>query len=223
MPLITRALIKLGNRCSLEAHTDITLGRARDIGLDLAQLDHSPPSKRPYLAGADSLQSLFLFHASSSSTTLNVFALITPTGKGHVYIIDPASNRQPLSGVQSTYATIWKDRATENILFEAPTSMELETSYHGNESTALKVISRDLSKFENKSYVMVIASNKDQAFYEYGITKLSRFPVMMMPGAKITHSLDTLMWQSHVLKKMIARYIFQGQWLHSMLQKATYF
>src|ERR1700753_1088054 len=96
MPLIVRALLKLGTRCTLEKPGETTLSRARDFGLDLSQLDRSLPSKRPYLNSQDDMKILFLYHSSSSSNAIHVFSLFDPSGSVRVFIVDPASHRKAL-------------------------------------------------------------------------------------------------------------------------------
>ncbi len=223
MSLVTRAILELGNRCCLEQGVDLTLGRARDHGVDLHQLYQSPPSKRPYLSGTQNLDLTFLFHGYSSSTTLNVLALILPSGTARIYIVDPSPSRQGLAGLQDQYAKFWAERPTEETLYQPPKSLRFETTHHSNQTAALRALDRDLAGIESKPSLLVIASNKEQSFYDWNIPKLSKFPVMMMPGAKSAHSLDLLMWQKHVTTAIFSRFVNVGHWLHYMYEKASYF
>jgi DNA polymerase epsilon subunit 1 len=223
MPLLVRALLKLGTRCSLDRPGEITLARARDFGLDLSQVDRSMSSKRKYLAGADNLNVLFLFHAASSSNAIHVFSLFTPSGTLRVFMVDPSASRQSLPSVKDVYAKFWKNRASEGALHEPPESLQIETSHHTSESAVHKAISRELATFEGQGYILVIGSNKDLSYYEYNIPKLEKFPAFIMNGPKSSHSLDVLMWQSHVVKKMLSRYFYVGSWLYQLYQKAGYY
>ncbi|KZS89156.1 DUF1744-domain-containing protein [Sistotremastrum niveocremeum HHB9708] len=223
VPLVVRALLKLGLRCSA-SQPDFTLNRARNVGFDLQQLETSASSKqRPYLADRPKFEPVFLFHASSSDSRIHVFALFDPVGGARIHIIDPSSQRQRLVQLQETYAEFWKQRPTTETLVKPPKNVSFETVYHGSLSTAFKGLTRELNNLENQSHVLVISSHKDVDYYEANISNLIKFPVFMMAGPKKAHSLDGLLWQKDVSKKMFSRYIFLGRWLYELTEKAKYF
>lgn len=223
VPLIVRALLKLGIACSVETKGEITLNRARDVGFDLRQLERAPPSltKHQYLDGGRSLKTIFLYHASSSS--IHVFALFSPTGSVHLHMVDPATHRQPLMRMQELYREYLKQIKDAASIIEYPQTLEFTTSYHGTDATALKAISRELGLVENRSYMLVVSSGKELSYFEALVPKLTKFPVLVMPSNRAAHSLEVFPWQNEVTKKMLSRYLCVGQWLHRMQRQATYF
>jgi DNA polymerase epsilon subunit 1 len=199
------------------------LSRARDRGLDIAQFDRSLPGKRPYMNSGERVKTLFLFHSSLSNNSIHVFALFSPTGSLRVFILDASSNRQSLPSVKDVYANFWKDRSRAETLYDPPKLLQVEKSHHSSESATHKAISRELASYEGQSYLLVIGSNKELSYFEYNIPKLEKFPALLMPGPKSSHSLDVLMWQSHVVRKMLGRFLYVGPWLYFLRQKAVYF
>ncbi|KAF8518703.1 hypothetical protein BU17DRAFT_90783 [Hysterangium stoloniferum] len=225
IPLVMRAILKLGTACSAENQGEITLNRARDVGFDLEQLAKAPSSlsKHKYMDSGQSFKYMFLFHSAASTAPVHVFGLFSPNGSVHLHIVDPATRRQPLVRMQELYHEYLKQIGDEPSLLEYPKNLAFTTSYHGNDLTALKAISRELGLLENHSYILVVSSGKDLSYFDTHIPKLPKFPVIMMPSNRAAHSLDVFPWQTDVTKKMLSRYLFVGQWLHRTREQAIYY
>ena len=218
--------MKLGATCTTEVK-GLTLNRARDDGIDLSQLERSGPSptRRPYLDNGKPLKYLFLYHAFTPSTPVNVFVLFLPNGTVKMHVVDPATHRQPIPRFDSLYEEILaKKRADlEHFsVFTYPNELRPTTDYHGNEVTALKAISRELGLLEKKSYTVVLSSAKDLSYFSM-IPKLNKFPVLRMPSSRANHALDLFPWQGAIVKKMFIRYFSLAPWLHRTITQATYY
>jgi len=98
-----------------------------------------------------------------------------------------------------------------------PENREFTSTYHNNDVTALKAISRELGLVENQSFTIVISSMKDQTYFDALVPKLSKFPVLSMSKAKAPHSLDIFPWQSNVAQMMINRYLTAGAWIDRII------
>ncbi|KAG8905443.1 DNA polymerase epsilon catalytic subunit [Tulasnella sp. 403] len=226
IPLILRALLRLGTRASIESSASTTFSKARDDGFDLAQLERAPPSftKRSYLDGGQSIKYMLLFH--SASAPRHVFALFHPNGNLKIHIVDPATRRQPLAKVQELYTAYLaqhrQNRATESV-FEHPDTIRPEVAYHGNEAIALRAVSRELGLVENRSTMLVVSTAKERSWIEAMIPRVDRFPMLLWHGSKSGHSLDVFPWQPDVVKKMLSRYLALGCTLHRMLREAAYY
>ncbi|KAJ6626952.1 hypothetical protein B0H10DRAFT_1997385 [Mycena sp. CBHHK59/15] len=227
VPLPVRAMIKLGKTCSTD-DSSMTLNRSQTVGLDLSQVDRagSSYSRQKYLDGGKEKKYIFLYHAYSANAPLHVFAMFLPTGPVKLHVVDPAIRRQPISRLQSSYVELLKKRqqtfgANSSIAY--PESHEFTTTYHGNDTTALKAISRELGLLEDKSFTIVISSSKDQAYFDRLVPKLSKFPVLSMSKARTPHTLDIFPWQSNVAAKMVSRYLSLGTWLDRMIALADYY
>ncbi|KZV81197.1 DUF1744-domain-containing protein, partial [Exidia glandulosa HHB12029] len=228
VPHVIRAILRLGNSCAAVSGSYLTLNKARAEGVDLSTLEHAPPSVgRPgYLKGGQ-FKYIFLFHASSSSASVNVFALFMPTGRVRLHVVDPATRRQPLVRLQETYASMRRQleqrAGLKDSLIDYPTELAFDVSYHKTEGAAQKAVSRDLGLVEKESYILVISSSKSMSWHQSAIPKIERFPVVMMTSSlRSTHALE-LNWQVEVVKRMSTRYLAAGPWLHDSVEHATYY
>ncbi|KAH7890461.1 hypothetical protein F5I97DRAFT_33293 [Phlebopus sp. FC_14] len=227
VPLEMRALLKLGRTCSVD-EPGMTLNRAQSSGVDLGQLDRANVSlsRQTYLDSGRGGRYLFLYHACSHSAPIHVFALFLPNGSVKLHLVDPATRRQGIPRLQELYADLSKKRQDlygDPAALQYPASCEFTTTYHSKDTTALKAISRELGLLENKSFVVIISSSKEQVYFDTWVPKLSRFPVLSMSKAKVPHSLDVFPWQIHVAQKMLQRYLSLGIWLDRSIALADYY
>ncbi|KAF8880545.1 hypothetical protein BD779DRAFT_1548821 [Infundibulicybe gibba] len=226
VPLAIRGVLKLGKTCITE-DSKLTLNRAQHTGFDLDQLDRSiSPSRQKYLDGGRSGKYIFLYHACSANAPLHVFSVFLPSGPVRLHIVDPATRRQPIVRLQELYTDMLQKRYqsyghSQSMVY--PDSREFTTTYHSNDTTALKAISRELGLLEDKSFVVVISSSKDQAYFERLVPKLVKFPILSMSKTKAPHTLDVFPWQSHVAHKMLGRYLSLGAWLDRLISLADYY
>ncbi|THH04963.1 hypothetical protein EW145_g5144 [Phellinidium pouzarii] len=227
VPLVVRALIKLGITCSTD-EKGLTLNRARDDGIDLWQLDRSAPSpmRKAYLNNGKPLKYIFLYHASTPSAPVHVYALFLPSGTMKLHVVDPATRRQPIPRFESIYGELLtkKREELERVhTYSYPDELRSSTDYHSNEATALKAISREFGLLENKSFTIVLSSAKNFSYFSDMIPKLNKFPVLRMPSTKASHSLDLFPWQNAVAKKMFMRYFSLAPWLQRTIAQAAYY
>ncbi|KAJ7642294.1 hypothetical protein B0H17DRAFT_960164 [Mycena rosella] len=227
VPLDVRAVLKLGKTCSAD-DSSMTLNRAQTIGLDLNQVDRSGSSlsRQKYLDGGKDKKYIFIYHAYAANAPLHVFAIFLPTGPVKLHLVDPATRRQPIPRLQSAYTELLGkafDNYGPNSSIVYPESLEFTTTYHGNDTTALKAVSRELGLLEDKSFIVAISSSKDQAYFDRLVPKLAKFPVLSMSKARNVHTLDVFPWQSHVAQKMLGRYLSLGSWLDRMVSLADYY
>ncbi|KZT02860.1 DUF1744-domain-containing protein [Laetiporus sulphureus 93-53] len=225
LPLVMRALLRLGKTCATSI-SGMTLNRAESIGFDLEQLGRAGVSKRKYLDESRVGKYIFLYHACSNTAPVHVFALFVPDSPARLHIVDPATRRQPIPHLSEVYADLLNKRQQalgSNISHTYPSSCEFTSTYHGNDVTALKAISRELGLLETRSYAVVISSSKEQTYFDAYIPRLSKFPVLSMPKARTPHTLDVFPWQTSVAQKMIGRYLSMGTWLDRSIALANYY
>ncbi|KAI0746782.1 hypothetical protein C8Q80DRAFT_1105835 [Daedaleopsis nitida] len=227
LPLVTRALLKLGKTCCNEDKT-MTLNRAETFGFDLHQLGRAGASltKRTYLDRGRAGEYIFLYHACSNSAPVHVFALFVPGEVVKLHIVDPAPRRQPIPRLSELYADLihkHEETVGGSVSYDYPDQLSFNTTYHGNDATALKAISRELGLVENRSYTVVISSSKEQSYFDFHAPKLSKFPVLSMSKAKSPHSLDVFPWQTSVAQKLTSRYLSMGPWLDRTIAMADYY
>lgn len=205
----------------------MTMNRAQQNGLDLHQLDnYNMSSRRSSRRDARPGKYIFLYHGMAANGSLHVFALFQPNRDTKLFLVDPATRRQPLSRLSDLYTTLLQKKQQSfgtSTSLSYPSSMDFSHSYHSTDLTALKAISRELGVLEGQSFIVVISSSKDQFYFERSVAKLSKFPIFSMPQTKGPHSLDVFPWQSHVGQKLLSRYLGLGTWLDRMASLADYY
>ncbi|TFK86426.1 DUF1744-domain-containing protein [Polyporus arcularius HHB13444] len=227
LPLVMRAILKLGKTCSNEDKL-MTLSRAETVGFDLQQLGRAGPSltKRRYFDQGRAGKYIFLYHACSNSAPVHVFALFIPGEAAKLHIVDPATRRQPIPRLTELYADLLRKHEQSvgaSTSYNYPDHLTFNTTYHGNDVTALKAISRELGLVENRSFVVVLSSTKEQSYFDFHTPKLSKFPVLSMSKARSPHSLDVFPWQTSVAQKLVNRYLSLGPWLDRTIALADYY
>ncbi|KAJ8521909.1 hypothetical protein ONZ45_g1426 [Pleurotus djamor] len=227
---VVRALLKFGKTCS-PTETFMTVNRAQSAGVDLANLDRAivNDKRHKYLHSLKSEgKFILLFHASSTSSALHVFALFLPNGSVKLHVVDPAIHRDniPLNRLENSYTDLSQKRSEiygPCTSYTYPPSLKFTYANHRTAKAAMKDLDRELHAFENKSYTVVISSSKDQSYYDTNIINLSKFPVLSTSKARAAHSLDVLQWQKHVSQKMLHRYLGLGSWLDRLTALADYY
>ncbi|KAJ7071344.1 hypothetical protein C8F01DRAFT_1110146 [Mycena amicta] len=228
VPLHLRAVFKLGKTCSTN-DSSMSLNRAQTTGLDLFQIDRAGTSfsRQKYFDGGQDKKYLFLYHAQGPNSPLHVFALFLPDGRVKMHLVDPATRRQPIARLASTYAdflSAFRDSPyAKKSPFPYPDTLEFTTAYHGNDVTALKAVSRELGLLEDKSFIVVLSSSKDESYFDRLVPKLAKFPVLSMTTARNAHILDVFPWQTDVPKKLFKRYFGVGPHLDRMATIADYY
>ena len=226
MPLVLRGLLKLGKTCTL-ADTTMSLNRAQQIGVDLHQLDNYGGSlSRQSRQSGRPVKYIFLYHGMAANGSLHAFALFLPNKNMKLFLVDPATQRQPVSRLSELYETLLQKKNQsygDSTSFSYPSSMDFLQTYHSTDVTALKALSRELGAVEDQSFIVVISSCKDQSYFDRFVPKLSKFPIFLMPQAKGPHSLDVFPWQSHIGQKIFSRYLSLGTWLDRMASLADYY
>ncbi|OSD08022.1 DUF1744-domain-containing protein [Trametes coccinea BRFM310] len=227
LPLVMRSILRLGKTCFNEDKT-ITLNRAETVGFDLYQLSRAGPSltKRKYLDQGRAGKYIFLYHACSNNAPVHVFALFIPGEVVKLHIVDPATRRQPIPRLSELYAELLgkdEQNTAANLSYTYPEHLDFTSTYHSNDATALKAISRELGLAENRSFIVVISSSKEQSYFDMHTPKLSKFPVLSMSKARSPHSLDVFPWQTSVAQKLVNRYLSLGSWLDRTIAMADYY
>ncbi|PCH37205.1 DUF1744-domain-containing protein [Wolfiporia cocos MD-104 SS10] len=226
VPLAMRALLRLGKTCA-SGIPGMTLNRAETVGFELDQLGRAgTSSKQKYLDEGRAGKYIFLYHACSNSAPVHVFALFIPGSPVRLHIVDPATRRQPIPRLTDTYADLLAKRQQAvgaSISYSYPPACDFTSTYHGNDATALKAISRELGLIENQSFMVVISSSKEQTYFDAYVPRLAKFPVLSMSKTKIPHTLDVFPWQTNVAQKMISRYLCLGTWLDRTIALADYY
>jgi DNA polymerase epsilon subunit 1 len=176
VPLIIRALIKLGASCAIDSQSGTNLGRGLDRGFALDELVHAAPtSRRRYLDRGLPLRYVYLYHATAD--TRHVIGLFVPNAPAKVLIVDRGGNRQ-VPNLEKYYAEqMAQRRAAEAAqdgdvsegVFEYPDKLTIEVSFHQEEDAAFRAVTRELTSLSAQRQgpsLLVTFSAKDREYYE---------------------------------------------------------
>lgn len=233
VPHLVRALLKLGNKCNPAPKRGATLSRGLDSGFaldDLAQ-PTTTLSRRSYLDGGRNLSYVYIYHSNQDSR--HVLCLIVPGGETHLYIVDKGRSRE-LSNMERYYAeaksAVEARRSADNggklpaLVFDYPTALRIEATYHADALTAYRAISRELSNLQGRKLgptILAICSAQSRGFYEAAIPNSSLYPIIMIPSSKVDNTYPTrLLWQGPAAKRMVQHYLRLAVWLKDRLDTA---
>jgi DNA polymerase epsilon subunit 1 len=205
----------------------LTLNMVRNNGLDLSKLDRlEQTARKKYMDAGRVGKYIFFYHALASGAGVHCFVMILPDGTSKLHVVDRSARKQAIPRLTESYPELLAKRQQANgsaVAFTYPTSLSATYNYHGTEATALKAISRELGLLEGKGYTILLSSTKEQSYFDDGIAKMDRFPIISMPKTKTVHSLDLFPWTTNVAQKLFSRYLGAGLWLDKAMALAEYY
>ena len=234
VPLLIRALLKLGNKCNPDSKSGTSLSRGLDQGFSLDQL--APPSatlnRRRYLDAGRNLKYAYIYHSNMDSR--HVVCLVLPRGEARLYIVDKGRSRE-LPNMERYYTeakNAYEARQAMEagkpapLLFDYPELLKTEVAYHAEIDPVYRSLSKELVALQARrqgATILAICSAKSRSLYESRIAALQNYPVVMIPSSKVDNTYPTrLLWQGPAAKRMIQHYLRLAVWLKDKLSLAHY-
>ncbi|KAL2260303.1 hypothetical protein VTK26DRAFT_5725 [Humicola hyalothermophila] len=229
LPLNMRALLQLGNRCTIDESQPGVLGRGLDQGFDLGSLT-KPDKLKPYLAGAR-MAYFYLSHISAGER--QIFGLFSTTGD-QAHIIIQQKNKdggQDLPNVSKLYSDYLARRNNE----ESPDS-NWQECFRYQEKLSFKVtqvttrrkaflevadVVKKMKKEESGPTMMVVQSSQRNLLV-HEIPILGEFPVLPLQYDQADSSLPPLGWQTVVARRLVNHYLSLGSWITHLTALAAY-
>lgn len=200
VPLLMRALLRLGASCVPDVRRGVTLNRGLDRHFELDDLKAPDVSltKRQYLNRGLDLRYTYLFHATNDFR--HVFGLFMPTGTAKVYVVERGKVRD-VHSLDTYYADqlrkrreaeaerLKADKAAKREVgaFEYPDRMSVVVAYASSEEVALRQISRDLvalSAQKQMASLLVVHSPKPRAYFDERVPGCANFPFVTIQSSK---------------------------------------
>ncbi|KAK4155667.1 hypothetical protein C8A00DRAFT_13335 [Chaetomidium leptoderma] len=229
LPLNLRAVLQLGNRCTIDESQPGVLGRGLDQGFDLASLT-KPKKPRPYLE--DSRMSyIYLSHISAGER--QIFGLFSTTGdQAHIIIQQKSKDGgQDLPNISKLYADFLARRTREE-----PADSNWQECFSYQEKLAFKVtqvttrrkaflevgdVVKKMKKEESGPTMMVIQSSQRNLLV-HDIPILGEFPVLPLRYDQADSCLPPLGWQTVVARRFVNHYLSLGSWINHLTALAKY-
>ncbi|KAJ4291341.1 DNA polymerase epsilon catalytic subunit [Collariella sp. IMI 366227] len=229
LPLNTRAMLQLGNRCTIDQTQAGVLGKGLDQGFDLASLT-KPKKPHPYLEGAR-MAYIYLSHISAGDR--QIFGLFSTTGdKAHIVIQQKSRDGgQDLPNISKLYAEFLARRSRE----EGEDSAWQEC-FRYQEKLAFKVtqvttrrkaflevgdVVRKMKK-EEMGPTMLVVQSSQRNLLVHDIPVLGEFPVLPLRYDQGDGALPPLGWQTVVARRLVNHYLSLGSWINHLAALAKY-
>ncbi|ODV85993.1 hypothetical protein CANARDRAFT_220740 [[Candida] arabinofermentans NRRL YB-2248] len=218
-----RAILELGSCVKFNQDELGALGKALDKGFDQETLRAVPSENylKRFSAGI-----LYLLHIVSNSYEL--FALFNSQESiVEVFVLKPSASAQPLSSnVSSVYKELYnakKDNISKyyNII-DYQSEMEFNTQYFTDISKLYKKLNAHISKVADQSASKMLFTIQSPFSSKLSkiLTSTASLPSLMMNIGEI--SLNSLSWQSLIMKRVINHYLSLASWLKKMISLAKY-
>ncbi|KOS17810.1 DNA polymerase epsilon catalytic subunit A [Escovopsis weberi] len=228
VPLNIRAVLKLGNLCTIDEEQYNVLGKGIEHGFDLSGLKR-PVQTRTYL---DSSPLAYIFISQITAGERQIFGIFSTTSdQAHVVIFQRKKDSgQDLPNVSRMYSellarrveeaagTNWQDCFTyqEKMIFKV-TQVTTRRKAH----LEIADIVRKMRKDENRPQMMVIQSSQRNLLV-HDVPILGEFPVLPLRYDASDSSLPPLGWQAVVARRLVGHYLGLGSWVLHLTALARY-
>ena len=228
VPLNVRALLHLGNLCTIDESQTGVLGKGLDQGFDLASLKR-PAKPKTYL-GDSPMAYIYLSHISSGER--QIFGLFSTSGdQAHVVILRKnRDDAQDLPNITKMYAEMLTQRTQEaaGADWQGPVAYQDKLAFKVTQVTTRRkafleiadVVKR-MRKDETRPQMLVVQSSQRNLLI-HDIPVLGELPVLPLKYDAADSSLPPLGWQSVVARRLINHYFGLGSWIVHLTALARY-
>ena len=228
VPLNIRAVLQLGNLCTIDEQQQGVLGKGLETGFDLAGLKR-PVKARTYLESSP-LAYIYISHITAGERQIfGVFS--TTSNQAHVVILQKSRDSgQDLPNVTKMYSEMLAKRAQEAagtnwqdcFTYQEKISFKI-TQVTTRRKAHLEIgdIVKRLRKDESRPQMMVIQSSQRNSLV-HDISILGEFPILPLRYDATDSSLPPLGWQSVVARRLVGHYLGLGSWILHMTALAQY-
>lgn len=228
VPFSVRAVLHLGNICTIDETKSGILGKGLESGFDLSGLKRSL-SKDPYLLRS-SFTYLYLYHIVAGDR--QIFALFsTAKDFAHVFILQKNKDSTlEFPNIGKIYAEKLSKRKLEpgeqvwQDCFKYQDSIQFKLSQVKNRRKVLLEVGdlvRKMRKDESKPLIFVIHSPHRRILL-HEIPTLNEFPILALTHVISDGSLPPLGWQTFVSKKLVNHYLSLSSWILHLTELAKY-
>ncbi|KAF5679059.1 DNA polymerase epsilon subunit 1 [Fusarium circinatum] len=228
VPLNIRAVLRLGNQCTIDATQHAVLGKGLEQGFDLAGLKR-PAKTRTYLETSP-LAYIYVSHITTGER--QIFGIFSTTNdQAHVVILQKNKDSgQDLPNISKMYSemlarrhaeaagTNWQDCFTyQEKLHIKITQVTTRRKAHLEIGDVVKKMRKD----EPRPQMMVIQSSQRKLLI-HDVPILGEFPVLPLKYDVGDSSLPPLGWQSVIAKRLVGHYLGLGSWILHLTALARY-
>ncbi|PTB61955.1 DUF1744-domain-containing protein [Trichoderma citrinoviride] len=228
VPLNIRAVLRLGNLCTIDEEQEAVLGKGLEQGFDLMGLKR-PAKPKTYLESSP-LAYIYISHITAGDR--QIFGLFSTTSdQAYVVILQKGRDSgSDLPNITRLYSellakraeeaagTNWQDcfKYQEKITFKV-TQVTTRRKAH----LEVADVVRKLRKDESRPQMMVIQSSQRNLLV-HDIPILGEFPVLPLKYDASDSALPPLGWQAVVARRLVGHYLGLGSWILHLTALARY-
>ncbi|KAK3690262.1 DNA polymerase epsilon [Podospora appendiculata] len=228
VPLDLRAVLQLGNLCTIDQSQAGVLGKGLESGFNLSGL-RRPPKLTGYLEGA---RMAYVYVSHISAGDRQIFGLFsTASDQAHVVIQQKKKDGgQDLPNITKLYSELFAQTK------EASVGSNWQDCFQYQEKLSFKItqvttrrkaflevgdIVKKMKKEESGPTMMVIQSSQRNLLV-HEVPALGEFPIMPLKYDQADSTLPPLGWQSVVARRLVNHYLSLGTWITYMTALAKY-
>ncbi|KAG6324716.1 DNA polymerase epsilon catalytic subunit [Claviceps purpurea] len=228
LPLNIRAVLRLGNQCTIDEKQEAVLGKGLEQGFDLFGLKR-PAKTRTYL---ETCRLAYIYISHITAGERQIFGIFSTTSaQGNIIILQKNKDGgQDLPNVTRMYSemlakraqeaagTNWQDcfAYQEKIGFKI-TQVSTRRKAHLEISDVVKKMRKD----ETRPQIMIIQSSQRKSLV-HDVPVLGEFPVLPLKYDAADSSLPPLGWQGVVARRLLGHYLGLGSWILHLTALARY-
>ncbi|RYP81001.1 hypothetical protein DL769_002181 [Monosporascus sp. CRB-8-3] len=228
VPLNIRAVLQLGNLCTIDQKQQGVLGKGLEQGFDLSGLMR-PLKPRAYL-DSNPLAYLYISHITAGER--QIFGLFSSTSdQAHIVILqknkDASSELPNVTRIYSEMLTRrqmesegsnWQDcfQYQEKLAFKV-TQVTTRRKAHLEIGDLVKKMKKDESK-----PLMLVLQSSQRNLLVHDVPILAELPILPLRYDQADSSLPPLGWQSVVARRLVTHYLNLGSWVLHLTALARY-
>jgi DNA polymerase epsilon subunit 1 len=228
LPLHTRAVLQLGNICTIDETQRGVLGKGLDQGFDLSSL-RQVPLKQPYLYDSP-MRYLYLCHIVTPER--QIFAIFSSTSsQAHFIVQNRARDEQGMPNIDKIYQDLYERNAQNGQntkwqeCFEYSSDVHFKITLATSRRKALTEVGDVLKKMraddKDRATVLVVQSQQVKML-SHDVSVMRDFPILSLKPDDADKQLPPLGWQSAAAKRVIAHFLGVGSWISHLTELSRY-
>ncbi|KAI1438069.1 DNA polymerase epsilon [Xylaria sp. CBS 124048] len=228
IPLNVRAVLQLGNLCTIDESQPGVLGKGLEEGFDLSGLIQ--PSKPKTYLDSSPLAYVYLSHIISGER--QIFGLFsTISDQAHIIILQRSKDANTeLPNITKIYDDMRTRRLQEDQeinwqeCFQYQEKLNFQVSQFTTRRKAHLEIGDILKKTKKDQFrpVMVVVQSSQRNLLVHDVPSLAEFPILPLRYDQADSSLPPLGWQSVIAKRLVSHYLSLGSWILHLTALARY-
>jgi DNA polymerase epsilon subunit 1 len=228
VPLNIRALLHLGNMCTIDESQPGVLGQGLDQGFELPSLKR-PTKQRTYL---DSTPMAYIYLSHISAGEKQIFGLFSTTSdQAHIVILHKSKDSaQDLPNISKMYTDMFARRVEEAagsnwqgcLAYQDKLTFKV-TQVTTRRKAFLEIgdVVKKIKKDETRPQLLVVQSSQRNLLV-HEIPILGDFPVLPLKYDPADSSLPPLGWQTVIARRLVNHYFGLGTWIVHLTALARY-